>query len=109
MVTHISLMPQRTGSRIAELCGTLDLAEIETSCSVVDCNDLDLILSKAINEAIVAQDDLSDVLNVQLWHNPPRAWELCQAIGSTERAIGEHRCNLRCVASDEEADRIKVI
>jgi hypothetical protein len=55
MVTHISLMPQRTGSRIAELCGTLDLAEIETSCSVVDCNDLDLILSKAINEAIVAE------------------------------------------------------
>ena len=76
---------------------------------MVDCNDLDLILSYAVNEAIVAENDLSHVLDRQFWHDPPRAWVVREAISSTERAISEHGCNLGCIASDEEADRVKVI
>lgn len=91
------------------LCTALDLANIEKPSRVMDCNDLDLIFSNPINEAIVAENDLPDMLNVQFWHDSSRAWVVCEAVGSTECAIGEHSRNLRCVASDEEADRIKVI
>jgi hypothetical protein len=109
MVAQVSLLSPRTGRCIALLCSALDLADIERSRSVVDCNDLDLISANPVNEAIVAENDLSDVLNFQFWDDPPRAWVVCEAIGRTEGAIGEHGCNLRCVASDEEADRVQVI
>jgi len=93
----------------AMLCTALDLANIEKPSPVMDCDGLDLIFSNPVNGAIVAENDLSDMLNVQLWHDSSRAWVVCEAIGSAERAIGEHSRNLRCVASDEEADRVKVI
>ncbi len=91
------------------LCTAVDLANIEKPSPVMDCDDLDLIFSNPVNEAIVAENDLSDMLNVQLWHDSSRAWVVWEAIGGAERAIGEHSRNLRCIASDEEADRVKVI
>ena len=70
----------------------------------MDSYDLDLVFSNAVNEAIVAENDLSDVLDVQFWHDSPRARIVYEAIRSAEDAISEHSRNLRCIASDEEAD-----
>jgi hypothetical protein len=70
---------------------------------------LDLIFSNPLNEAVVAKNDLSNILDFQFWYDSPRARKFCEAIGGVERAVSEHTSNLRCVASDKEANRFKII
>ncbi len=71
--------------------------------------NLNLVLTDPIDQAIVAKDDLTDLLNVQFWHNPTGPWIIGQPISSPEGSLSEHSCDLRCVPGDEKADGLKVI
>lgn len=75
----------------------------------MDRHHLNLLFSNSIDDTVVAENDLPDGFNPQFWYNPPQACVLYQAVRGTEGSISKHSRNLRCVASDEEADRLKII
>lgn len=75
----------------------------------MDRHDLDLFASDPVDDAVVSENDLPDSVTLQFWNNPPHARVLDQAVCGVEGATSKYRRNVRCVASNEEADRLKVI
>lgn len=75
----------------------------------MDRHHLDLPLSNPIDNTVAAEKDLPDAFNLQFWHNPPHERVLHQTVSSTEGTISKHSRNLWSVASDKEADRLKII
>jgi hypothetical protein len=92
-----------------ELCTALNLPDIEKPSPVMDSHDLDLFFSNSLDNSVVTENDLPDGFNFQFWNNSPQARVLGQAVCGAEGTIGKYRRNLRCIAGDKEADRLKVI
>jgi len=76
---------------------------------VVQGQKVDFALSYPIDDAIAADDDLSDALDSQFRNDPPRARIARQSICSPEDPLGECRCQLRRVPRNEQIDRLEVI
>ena len=76
---------------------------------MVQGQKVDLVLSNPIDDAIAADNDLSNVLDSQFRNGPPREWTARQPLRGAEDPVGERRRQLRRVPSNEQADRLEII
>gem|GEM_PF-6938329 len=62
---------------------------------MVDSQHLHLVFFNPIDDAVIAENDLSNGFDIQLWYNPAKARVCRQAICGAERAIRKHSRDLR--------------
>ena len=70
---------------------------------------VDLLLTNAIDNAIAANDDLSNVLDFQLRNDPTQVWKARQSICGADDPVGERCRYLRSVPSNKGADRLQIV
>jgi hypothetical protein len=91
-----------------QLCATCSLIPCLNSCggkqagAVMHRQKVNLVLSNPIDDAVAANNDLSDALDSQLRNGPPREWVARQPICRAQNPVGECRRQLRRIPSEEQ-------
>jgi hypothetical protein len=68
--------------------------------TVVHGQNLDVLVTHPVDDAVVAHNDLPGVLRSELPNDSPQTWKMLQLIGGMEHAVSEHRRYLRRVAGN---------
>ena len=77
------------------------LREVEKPSTVVDRQQVNIIVSNPVDDTIAAHDNFSKVLDSQLWNNSTHTGIIDQSIGSAENSVSECGRYLPSIPSNE--------
>jgi len=75
----------------------------------VNGEELHALLSKPVDNPIVADDDFPDVLDSKFGKNAARSWKFCETVRGAEDSVSEDGRQLWGVPSYEQADCLEII
>jgi len=97
------------GSCTALLGTRLYSLQVEKPSAVMHSQNVDLLLTNAIDNAVASNNDLSNVVDSQLRNHPAQVRKACQSICGADNPVGERCRHLRSVPSNESADRLQIV
>jgi hypothetical protein len=75
---------------------------------VVNGENLHFVVQQAVDDPVVAEEDLPHKILTEFRHNSARARVIGESVGCPERPVGEDARHLRCISRDEEADGFEI-
>jgi hypothetical protein len=74
----------------------------------MNCEDMDLVVNKAIHNPVGSMNHFSHGWIVDLWNDTPRLWKSRQSFNRSNQLLSNEQCVVGRILRDELSDRLDI-